>query len=251
MKKPLLVANWKMNLGVSRSVVLTEKIVAKLGQTKSAEIVLCPSFTAIPAVGVVLHGSTLKLGAQDLFWEERGAYTGEVSAEMLNELGCRYVIVGHSERRQYLGENNTMVHQKTRAALAGGLTPIICVGETFDEKSQGQTEYVVMQQVSAALSGISLLAKEEIVIAYEPVWVIGSGRAVEPTEAERVVKVIRHLLLDFYPRDIVQDHCRVVYGGSVDHANIKQFIAATDGDGALVGGASLQFEEFSQIVTAL
>ena len=251
MKKPLLVANWKMHLGVSSSIVLAEKILAKSNVHHNVEIVLCPSFTALMAVSRTIHGSALFLGAQDVFWEEKGAYTGEVSVEMLREVGCRYVIIGHSERRQNLLETNTMVHQKTKAALRGGLTPIICVGETFDERSQGQTEYVVMEQVSAALSGISLLGQEQIVIAYEPVWVIGSGRAVEVLEAERVIKVIRHLLLDFYPREVVNERCRVLYGGSVDHSNVAQFIGATQGDGALIGGASLRAEEFTQLVSVL
>ena len=251
MKKPLVVANWKMNLGVSQSVVLAEKIVAASLRSKGLEVVLCPSFTALPAVARVLDGSSLQLGAQDAFWEEHGAYTGEVSVEMLREVGCRYVILGHSERRQNLSETNTMIHQKTKAALQGGLIPIICVGETFDEKSQGQTEYVVMEQVSAALSGISLLGGEQIVIAYEPVWVIGSGRAVELAEAERVIKVIRHLLLDFYPREVVETRCRIVYGGSVDHKNIAGFVKITTGDGVLIGGASLKSAEFIQLLAAI
>lgn len=251
MKKPLIVANWKMNLGINASVVLAEKLEKQLGHVKMAEIVLCPSFTALPALSRAVNGSSFSLGAQDLFWEECGAYTGEISGEMLRELGCSHVLVGHSERRQHLGETNTMVHQKTKAALAAGLIPIICVGETFDERSGGHAEYAVMEQVSAALSGISLLGAEQMVIAYEPIWVIGSGRAVDPAEAERVVKVIRHLLLDFYPHEVVEKHCRVLYGGSVDHANISGFIKATGGDGALVGGVSLRAEEFCQLVGAI
>ncbi len=239
-----------MNLGVSQSVILAEKIVAGYKVLPHQQIVLCPSFTALPAVSRVIHESGLALGAQSMFWEEQGAFTGEISGGMLRELGCRYVILGHSERRTHLGETNTMVHQKTKAAIHNGLTPIICVGETFDERSEGHTEYVVMEQVSAALSGISLLAQEEVIIAYEPIWVIGSGRAVAPAEAEHVVKVIRHLLLDFYPRDVVETRCQIIYGGSVDLQNISDFVKATQGDGVLIGGASLQAAEFIKLLNS-
>jgi len=249
--KNIVVANWKMNLKASARKKLVNEVKKGLRMIIRTEAVLCPSFISLQEVGKLIKKTHLKLGAQDVFWEEKGAYTGEVSPLMLEELGCDYVIVGHSERRKYLGETDEMVHKKMKAALEEGLIPILCVGETFEERQEGGRDYVIISQLSSALEGIELDKKQHLIIAYEPVWVIGSGQAVDPEEAGYVYNLIRQTLLDMFPLEIVNDNIRIIYGGSVDSSNVKPFLKQAKMQGVLVGGASLKAEEFVNIVKSI
>ncbi len=251
--KPLVIANWKMNLSIRQSVSLARALVTGLAPRRghlAAEVVLCPSFPALAAVAGVLKGKPLTLGAQNVFWKAKGPYTGEVSAEVLKELGVRYVMVGHSERRQYLRETDAMVQQKVAAVLQAGLTPVVCVGETFAERQIGQKDVVIDRQVTAALKGLTLEPDDHLVVAYEPVWVIGSGQAVEPEEAMATAKVIRQALIDVWPERAWQSQVRIIYGGSVDSSNIKTFLGG-ELTGVLVGGASLEAKTLLALVREL
>lgn len=248
--KPIFIANWKMNLGLKETIELTKKITGDLKSFKgNTDIAICPSFTALAEVSKILKKSKIQLGAQDVFWEEKGAYTSNISAAMLKEIGCKYVIIGHSERRQYLHETDRMVHQKVKCVLEENLIPIICVGETFEERQQGNKDYTIIKQVSGALKGITLLKDQEIIIAYEPVWVIGSGQAVDPKEAEYTNQVIRRTLIDlFFPVEMLGKSIRIIYGGSVDSKVINEFVGEHTVDGVLVGGASLKEKEFVEMI---
>ncbi len=250
MKNPLIIANWKMKLGGAESVALAKKIAKAAKKFSKVELVLCPAFTELAAVGEALKGSGVTLGAQDCFWEESGAFTGEVSAKTLHEYGVRYVIVGHSERRQHLAETDEMVHRKVRLLLSLGLVPVVCVGETFEERQEGQKEVVVIRQVQRAANGIWLNKTDRMVIAYEPIWVIGSGQAVAPEEAEHTNQVIRQTLYDTLPNAAVDEQVRIIYGGSVDSLNVGAFLAESTVSGVLVGGASLDSSVFSALIAA-
>ena len=241
----IIIANWKMKLGVNGSVDLVKKI--KKANLKNTELVICPSFVNLLEVKEALSRSNIKLGGQDCFWEAEGAYTGEVSAGQLKEAGCSYVILGHSERRKYLKETDEMVHQKIKMALAAGLTPIVCVGETFEERQRGAQDYILIQQTTRAFEGIEL-GLSQVIIAYEPVWVIGSGQAIAPTEAESAHQVIRQSLFDIFSPELVKNNFRIVYGGSVDASNVSAFIHLANTSGVLVGGASLKAEEFISLI---
>jgi len=249
--KSLVLANWKMNLSVSQSVNLAKSIAKTVGQLPGIEVGLCPTFPALAAVSEAVKGKPIALGAQDVFWKTAGPYTGEVSPSVLRELGVKYVIVGHSERRQYLKETDIMIQQKTLAVLEQGLTPVLCVGETFAERQAGQKDMVVMRQVTAALKGATLSAKLELVIAYEPVWVIGSGQAVEPAEAVHTAQVIRQALMDIFPPAVIEKQVRIIYGGSVDRTNVSAFVKQPPLTGVLVGGASLEAKKFIDLVRQL
>jgi len=246
----IIIANWKMNLSLEESVTLVKAIDERIGKLKELELVICPSFVFLDRIGQFLSNkkSKIKLGAQDIFWEEKGAYTGEISGKMLKEMGCEYVIIGHSERRGYLNETDEMVHQKVKTALDERLIPIICVVESFRERGSGQKDYVVIKQVNYALKGIEVVGSQKIIIAYEPVWVIGSGQAVKPEEAEYTHQVIRQALLDLYSPDLIEKNFRIIYGGSVDGKNIKSFLQREMVDGVLVGGASIKVETFIALV---
>lgn len=251
MNQILIIANWKMNLTLSESGELAEAILKqKAGwPEEKATVILCPSFEALGQVREKLKGQTaVALGAQNCFWEETGAFTGEVSPRVLPELGCGYVIVGHSERRHNLGETDQQVNAKVRVALKQGLVPIVCVGETFAERQEGQKDFVVMEQVKKALDGIKLLKEDQLIIAYEPVWVIGSGQAVDPAEAEHTSRVIRQVLLDNYETDDIKDKVKIIYGGSVNPANVKSFVSQPTISGILVGGASLEAAKFVELI---
>lgn len=217
---------------------------------KDFNIVLCPPFMSIAEVAKIFSGkekskeNILSCGAQDCFWEEKGGFTGEVSPLVLKELGCQYVILGHSERRQFLGETDEMVHKKVKTAVSLGLIPVICVGETREERDKGLKEHAILTQVSQALEGINLKADQKIIIAYEPVWVIGTGQAIDPQEAEYMAKVILQRTIDMYPLPIVHNNIRIIYGGSVDSSSIRSFLDRESIDGILVGSASLRAEEF-------
>lgn len=242
----IVIANWKMKLGVPESIDLAKEI--KKGVPKKAEVIICPSFISLPGVAKILQGSKIKLGGQDCFWEEAGAFTGEVSASQLRESGCEFVILGHSERRKYFKETDEMIHKKIKMALASGLTPILCVGETFEQRQDGARDYILIQETTKALEGCTIGLDQRVIIAYEPVWVIGSGQAVDPQEAEVAHQVIRQSLFDLFPASIVENNFRIVYGGSVDAKNVANFINLENTSGVLVGGASLEAEEFISII---
>lgn len=243
--KKFIIANWKMKLGFSDSLDLA-KSVRKI--KSKVEVVVCPSFPSLIEVGNSLKGSQIKLGAQDCFWEAEGAYTGEVSAIQLRQAGCDYVILGHSERRKYLNETNEMIHQKIKLALSASLIPIVCVGETFEQRQNGATDYVLIEQTTKALEGIQLGVDKKVIIAYEPVWVIGTGQAISPNEAENAHQVIRQSLFDIFSPTLVKNNFWVIYGGSVDSNNVSDFVSLENTSGVLVGNASLKFNEFTAII---
>jgi triosephosphate isomerase (TIM) len=249
MRKPIVAANWKMNKTVDEAIELARELVAGLVAYASVERVLCPPFVALDCVRPVLAGTGLALGAQNMHWEKSGAYTGEISAPMLVGL-CQYVILGHSERRQYFGETDESVNKKVKAALAHGLTPIICVGENLAENERGATAEIVTGQTRAAYAGLTADDAAKTVIAYEPVWAIGTGKAATAAGANAVIGLnIRGVLADLYSSALA-DTVRVQYGGSVNGANAAEYFSQPDIDGALVGGASLKPAEFAAIVKA-
>jgi triosephosphate isomerase len=240
---PLVAGNWKMHTTTADAAALAAAV-ARGPLPPGVEVAVCPPFTALAAVARVLEGSPVRLGAQDVFWEPRGPYTGEISPPMLVDLGCRYVIVGHSERRQHFGETDEMVRRKAAAALAHGLVPIVCVGERLDERDAGRTDAVVRRQVERAAAGLPGEQVRLLTIAYEPVWAIGTGRTPTGEEAERVAGVIREGV------GSAGEDVRVLYGGSVTPANVAEFSGRPGLDGALVGGASLDASSFLSIARA-
>jgi len=247
MRKPIIAGNWKMNKTSKEAISLARGIKMKLTDLKGVEVVLCPPYTALSSVREVLKDSTIRLGAQDVHWEKAGAYTGEISCEMLLDFGCRYVIIGHSERRQYFGETNETVNRKVKAALSAGLIPIICVGERLEMRERGETEKVVEDDIRGAFRGVELKDGKEVVIAYEPVWAIGTGITAEPEQAQEVHQFIRKLLADLYGVEIAEG-LRIQYGGSVKPENVRELMEEPDIDGTLVGGASLEVDSFVSIV---
>lgn len=247
MRRRIIAGNWKMNKTRDEAVDLVGDLKEMLADVGDVEVVVCPPFTALDAVREALRGSNIELGAQNMHWEEEGAFTGEISPLMLRNLGCMYVILGHSERRTYFGETDETVNRKVKSAIANGLLPIICVGETLDERDAGKTEEVVVRQTKAALSGVKTNGAERIVIAYEPVWAIGTGRTASADEANRVIHIIRQSVAEVFNERIAQE-VRIQYGGSVKPQNIADFLGQPEIDGALVGGASLDAASFAAIV---
>ena len=250
-RKPIIAGNWKMYKTAADAVALVNDLkeqVAGLRET-SVEIVICPPFTALAAVSPMLQNGIVKLGAQNVHWEKEGAFTGEVSAPMLKEFAVRYAIVGHSERRQFFGESNAAVNKRAKAALAHELRPIVCVGETLAQREAGQTSHVVSDQVTASLAGLSKDDMLETVVAYEPVWAIGTGKTASPAQAQEVHKLIRDMLERLFDK-ATAGKVRLQYGGSVKAANAKELLGQPDIDGALVGGASLDAKGFAEIVKA-
>ena len=247
MRKPLIAGNWKMNTTAHQGAGLVIKLRDLIRGVDTVEVVIAPPFTSLHHISHLAAGSPIQLAGQNMFWEKEGAYTGEVSAEMLVDIGCRYVIIGHSERRQLFGEDDSMVNKKVRAALRYGLKPIVCVGETLEEKEAGRTLVKVASQVKGALEKISGGALKDVTIAYEPIWAIGTGRTASPEEAEEVHQAIRELLFDAFNTESAK-RIRIIYGGSVKPDNIDSLMAQPNIDGALVGGASLKAEDFERIV---
>ena len=247
MRKPILAGNWKMHKTVAEAIALVTDMKDELLSIPGVEKVFCPSFMAIPDVARLIAGTELGVGAQDLFWEESGAYTGEVSPGMVAEF-CNYVIIGHSERREYFGETDETVSRKIKAALAHKLTPIVCVGESLELREAGRTETWVTEQVKAALAGLSAEQVAGLVIAYEPIWAIGTGRAATAEEAERVcATVVRATVAKLY-NQATAEAVRIQYGGSIKPDNTAEIMAQPNIDGGLVGGASLKAADFIQIV---
>jgi triosephosphate isomerase len=244
---PFIAGNWKMNKTVEESLDLVRQLKASLSNIEEVEVAVAPPFTALYAVSQELRGSSIRLAAQNLFHEEKGAFTGEVSPLMLKEIGCQYVIIGHSERRQFFGETDETVNRRIKAALSQNLKPIFCIGETKKEREEGKTFLVIKRQLEGGLKDIGEEGVKGIVIAYEPVWAIGTGKTATPEQAEEVHRFIRERLTRLYPREI-GERTRIQYGGSVTPENIKGLMNQENIDGALVGGASLKSEIFSKIV---
>lgn len=244
-KKKYIIANWKMKLSHKQSLKLARDMVKHYRARSDAEVVLCPSFTSVEAVGEIIRDSSLKLGVQDVFYHDTGSYTGEVSAAVARELGAEYAIIGHSERR-ILGETNDEVNRKIQAAIKNDLIPVICVGETFDEYQNKKTEVVIIKQVTEALADVKLTEGQKIILAYEPVWVIGSGQAVEHEVVEQIVQIIIHTAADMDPG--LADKFEVIYGGSVDEENVNDFIIGNLSIGVIVGNNSLRADKFLKII---
>jgi triosephosphate isomerase (TIM) len=250
-RKPLVAGNWKLYKNLRESAELASAVaeVHSKGDTSAREVAIAPVFTALSKVAEVLAGSPVGLAAQDVFWETQGAYTGEVGPAQLADVGCRYVIVGHSERRQFFGETDEAVGKKAKAVLAQRMAPIICVGETLQEREAGQAEAVVVRQLKAALAGIGAQEAARVVIAYEPVWAIGTGKTAEPRDAQEMHASVRSTLASLWTGALAEQ-VRILYGGSVKPDNAATLMSQPDIDGALVGGASLTIEAFSAIIAA-
>jgi triosephosphate isomerase (TIM) len=250
-RRRVIAANWKMHKTHLEAIQAVQKLSYLLDRqdAERVEVVICPPFTALRSLQVLFEGDRLPylLGAQDVFHEEKGAFTGEVSAPMLAALQCAYVIVGHSERRELFGETDQVVARKVRAVFANGMSPILCVGETLDERDVGRTTAKVAGQVRAGLAGLDVAQVERAVIAYEPIWAIGTGRNAEPQDAGEVISLIRATVGEAFGEGAASA-VRIQYGGSVKAGNIRDFMAHPEIDGALVGGASLEAEEFALIV---
>jgi len=249
MRTPLVAGNWKMNKTVAEARELVSTMSVKLREIANVEKVLCPPFIVIPALAALLEGSGIGLGGQNMHWEEKGAFTGEIAPGMVKEF-CKYIIIGHSERRAYFGETDESVNRKLHVALKFDLTPIVCVGETLDQYESGQTSEVVRRQISVGLAGIDSTFAPRIVVAYEPVWAIGTGKASSGENANFVhQQVIRPALTELFGAENAAA-IRILYGGSVTASNASEFFAYPDIDGALVGGASLKADEFVAIAKA-
>jgi triosephosphate isomerase len=250
MRRPLIAGNWKMNLDRAGAVKLAREVVEKAGSISKADLLVSPAFVHLDAVHAVLADSPVALGAQDVYFEPNGAFTGEISTSMLADLGVRYVILGHSERRHILGETDEQVRAKTAAALAAAITPIVCVGELLAERESGSTGAVIRRQIEGSLAGFSADQVAETVIAYEPVWAIGTGKVATPEQAEEVHLDLRRILAERY-NAATAERVRILYGGSVKPSNAAELIAQPDIDGALIGGASLKAADFLAIAAAI
>jgi len=247
MRRPIIVGNWKMYKDVNEAIELANNIKRAVFDVDSVEIVICPPFIDLGDVGEMLVETNIALGAQNCYWEEEGAFTGEVSPKMLKSVGCRYVIIGHSERRKYFGETNETVNRKIRAVSDSGLIPIMCVGEVLEEREANKTLEVVRTQVTEGLKGFDEQYLEHLVIAYEPVWAIGTGRTATPEQAQEVHAMIRGLLKELYSEPFAESKC-ILYGGSVKPENIEALMKEEDIDGGLIGGASLKSDSFVDII---
>src|SRR5438874_9370066 len=250
MRKKIIAANWKMNMTQAESARFVESMLLDLGDITDVEVVIVPPFTAIPKVTEALgRAQNIKVGAQNMFWEKSGAFTGEISAPLLRDLFVQYVVLGHSERRSLFGETDEIVNRKVRAALEGKLRPIVCVGETLELRDKGNVEKILSIQLRGSLAGLAPKELQESVIAYEPVWAIGTGRNATPQQAQEAHAFIRHILREMID-ETTADRIRIQYGGSVKPENARELMTQPDIDGALVGGASLDPRSFVQIVKA-
>ncbi|MBN1910221.1 MAG: triose-phosphate isomerase [Pirellulales bacterium] len=247
MRRPFIAGNWKMTQDRASAVALASGIAQRVGAGNGVDVAVCPPSCYLDAVGQALTGSAVGLGAQNMYHEPKGAFTGEISAAMLLDVGCRYVILGHSERRHILGETDADVNKKVLAALAAGLVPIVCVGETLDEREAGKTLDVIRTQFTGSLAGLDAGQMKQIVIAYEPVWAIGTGKTATPEQAEEVHFDLRKIMVDCYDEAVGQT-VRIQYGGSVKPDNAAALLSQPNIDGALVGGASLDVDSFMEII---
>jgi triosephosphate isomerase len=247
MRRPFIAGNWKMNLDRASAVALAEGLVSGTSRIGEVDVAVCPPYVYLDAVAAVVGGSKVELGAQDMYHESGGAFTGEISAAMLCDLGCKYVVLGHSERRHVLGESDEAINKKVHAALAAGLLPIVCVGEMLDQREANKTAEVVRTQFDGSLAGVSDEQMQKIVIAYEPVWAIGTGKVATPQQAEEVHLDLRKLIEDRY-NEKVAESVRIQYGGSVKPDNAADLLGQPNIDGALVGGAALTVDSFLGII---
>jgi triosephosphate isomerase len=247
MRTPVIAGNWKMHKSAHEASAFVRELAPLVAESRHREIVLFPPFVALPAVISAVRGTNIEVGAQNAFWMKEGAYTGEVSAPMLTAIGCRWVIVGHSERRQYFGETDETVLKKTIAVVEAGLTPIVCVGEKWEDREANQTEAVLTEQFKQGIASLKPEQFARIVIAYEPVWAIGTGRTATPEIAAAAHGILRSRIASRFGRALA-DECRILYGGSVKPDKVSALLTQDDVDGALVGGASLDTKLFSTIV---
>lgn len=248
MRIPVIAGNWKLFKTIAESVALVNGLKPLVANSQGVEIVVAPVFTALSRVSDAIEGSNIRLAAQDCYWEEEGAFTGEVAPKLLKDAGCSHVIIGHSERRQYFGETDLTVNKKTKAVIAAGLNAIVCVGESLAERESEQTFSVIESQVQGGLAGLPADTFAHVVIAYEPVWAIGTGKTASDAQAQEVHAFIRQLIARLFGQSVA-DTVRILYGGSVKPDNVKGLMAQPDIDGALVGGASLKAESFASIAT--
>ncbi|MDA0748944.1 MAG: triose-phosphate isomerase [bacterium] len=249
MRKPIVAGNWKMNKTVDEAEALVLEVVEAVGGQDGVDVVVCPPYVALERVAGAVQGSLVGVGAQNMHWEAEGAYTGEISASMLLTCGCRYVILGHSERRTYFGETDEMVNQRLRAALQAGLVPIVCVGETLEERKSEVTEKVIRKQLTGAFQEISAQETAGTIVAYEPVWAIGTGLTATPEQAQAVHAFVREVLGQLFDAK-TSEAVRIQYGGSVKPDNASELFSQPDIDGGLIGGAALKADSFAAIVQA-
>ncbi len=245
-RKPIIAGNWKMNMTPCETKALIEALIP-LVVDAACDVVVCPPFVALPAAVELTRGTNIAVGAQNIHWAEKGAYTGEISAAMLKCVGAEYAIIGHSERRQYFGETDETVNQRAKAAIAAGITPIICVGESLAQRESGETEAVVSGQTKAALAGIAAEDVKKLVIAYEPIWAIGTGKTATKEQANETIACIRSTVETLYCPGTAEA-VRIQYGGSMNPKNAAELMAMPEIDGGLIGGASLKAEDFSKVV---
>ena len=246
MRKPIIAGNWKMNMTPSQAKELVTDLIP-LVKDAACDVVVCPPYVDIALVAELVKGTNIQVGAQNIHWAEKGAFTGEISAAMLKEAGAAYAIIGHSERRQYFGETDETVNSRTKAALAAGIVPIICVGESLEQRENGETDAVVSGQVKADLADIPGEAVAGLVIAYEPIWAIGTGKTATDEQANETIGLIRETIASLYGQ-AVADQVRIQYGGSMNPKNVKGLMAQAQIDGGLIGGASLKAPDFAQVV---
>jgi len=247
MRRLWIGGNWKMYKTIGEALTLVQSLKDGMPHSEAVEVVIAPPFTALPAVGSALRGTSIQLAAQNLHWADQGAYTGEISPGMLREVGCRYVLIGHSERRHWFKETDAVINQKMQAGLRAGLQPVFCIGETLEEREAERVEAVLSRQIREGLQGFSAEQAASGVIAYEPVWAIGTGKTATPEMAQAVHSFIRGLLADLFDKRVASDK-RIVYGGSVTPETTRALLAQADIDGGLVGGASLKAEPFIAII---
>jgi triosephosphate isomerase len=249
MKKRRMIVggNWKMYKTPSEAVTAAKALKVRLINVERVDVVVCAPFTDLVPVSEIIKGSKIQLGGQNMHWEDQGAFTGEISAKMLKDSGCEYVIIGHSERRHIFGEKDEDINKKIRKALECGLRPIFCVGEKLEQRKNGLTQKVIEEQVKSGLAEVSLSDASELVVAYEPVWAIGTGENATPAQAEEVQGFIRKLLMEIYSKELAEE-IRIQYGGSVKPANAEELLSQENVDGALVGGASLDVDSFTAII---
>ncbi len=246
-RKYFIAGNWKMNKTAAEATALIDAIKVKVGSQDKVDVAVCPPFTALDAASKALAGSTIKLGAQNMHFEAHGAFTGEVAADMLKEFSCTYVILGHSERREYFKECNCLINKKVKAVLANGMKPILCVGEKLEEREAGKTLDIVSEQTVKGLEGISKEDAKNVVVAYEPVWAIGTGKTATPAMAQEVHAAIREVLADAFGADVA-DSIQILYGGSMKPENADALLAEKDIDGGLIGGAALKADSFVALI---
>lgn len=249
MRKITIAGNWKLNKTPSETVALIEALKSEVKDVSTVNMIVCPPFTSLTEAAKILKGINIALGAQNVYWEDAGAFTGEVSAPMLKDAGVSYVIIGHSERRQYFGETNDTVNKRTKKALEHGLSAIVCVGETLEDREAGKTFDVVKDHVTGSLAGLSNDNMTKVIIAYEPVWAIGTGKTATPEQAQEVHQYIREVLKDMF-NDDVANNTIIQYGGSMKPENAAELLGQPDIDGGLIGGASLKADAFAAIIKA-